>query len=104
VLGKVTVVYVHPASATNVSFAATTDGIAAAVRDRPTTRGNCTDDPDACTITALAVETFGQLGKPALQLLNTLATTAAGNGRVGIGLLVGNDLCELGVALCGAMH
>ena len=57
-------------------------------------------DPNGYTFVPISVETFGQLGKPAMELINKLAATAAAGGAVGKGAFKAGALRELSVGLC----
>ena len=48
----------------------------------------------------LSVESYGRIGEPAMQLLNTLAEMASASGSVDKGDFVGSALRELSVSLC----
>ena len=48
----------------------------------------------------LSTEKYGRLGKPAMDVLNTLADTADASGAVVKGDSVRNTLRELSVGLC----
>jgi hypothetical protein len=91
---------VHPAASTYVAGAAQTDGSAAAARDQLKRARYQTDDPAAYAFTPLSVETYGRLGKPAMQFLNTLAHSATNAGVRTKGDFVTNALRELSIGLC----
>ena len=56
-------------------------------------------DPHSSTFCPISIETFGHLGKPAMELLNTLAETAA-DGGVMKESFVTTVLREPSVGLC----
>jgi nucleotide-binding universal stress UspA family protein len=91
---------VHPAAPTYVAGAAQTDGSAAAARDQLKRARYETEDPAAYAFTPFSVETYGRLGKPAMELLNTLATAATRGGADFKGDFVTNALKEISVGLC----
>ena len=91
---------VHPAAPTYVAAAAQTDGSAAAARDQLKRARYQSDDPAAYAFQPLSVETYGRLGKPAMQMLNTLASAATNAGVQHKGNFVTNALRELSVGLC----
>jgi hypothetical protein len=91
---------VHPAAPTYVAAAAQTDGSAAAARDQLKRARYQSDDPAAYAFQPLSVETYGRMGKPAMQMLNTLASAAVNAGVQLKGDFVTNALRELSVGLC----
>ena len=90
---------VHPAAETYVQVAAREEGGAAAIRDQQKRTKYSTADPHGYAFIPLSMETFGRLGKPAMQLLNTLAETAADGGVSKEGFVT-NALHELSIGLC----
>jgi len=90
---------VHPAGASYVKGAARQPGKAAAQRDAEKIAKYASADPNGYTFIPLSMESFGRLGKPAMQLLNRLATTAADSGAVRKDTFVGGALRELSVGL-----
>jgi hypothetical protein len=90
---------IHPAASTYVR-AARTEGGAAAAREQAKRARYETADPGGYAFVPLVVETYGRLGKAAMELLNTLATTAAAGGAVRKSAFVANALRQLSVALC----
>jgi hypothetical protein len=91
---------VHPAARTYVRAAAATAGSAAALRDRDKKARYERGDTGGYAFVPLSVESYGRMGVPAMQLLNTLADTAAASGVVVKGDFVRNTLRELSVGLC----
>jgi hypothetical protein len=92
---------IHPAARTYVRAAAATAGSAAAVRDQQKrARYDRGGDTGGYAFVPLSVESYGRMGVPAMQLLNTLADTAAASGAVVKGDFVRNTLRELSVGLC----
>ena len=57
-------------------------------------------DPNGYAFTPLSHESYGRLGKPATQLLNSLAIAASAAGVVVKGDFVESALRELSVSLC----
>jgi hypothetical protein len=97
---------VHPAATTFLQ-AARVPGGAAAARDQRKRSRYQTADPNGYAFTPLSHESYGRLGKPAMQFLNTLAITASAGGVVRKGDFVANALRELSITLCrgnGAMY
>jgi hypothetical protein len=90
---------VHPAASTYVQAARSVGG-AAAARDQAKRVRYATADPNGYAFIPLSVETFGRMGKPAMELLNTLATAAAAGGAVQKTGFVVNALRQLSVSLC----
>lgn len=91
---------VHPAASTYVLGASRTDGSAAAARDRLKRDRYQTADPTGYAFTPISVESFGRLGKPAMELLSTLASIAAAGGSVDRDMFMTNALRELSIGLC----
>ena len=58
------------------------------------------DDPNGYAFVPLSVETYGRMGKPAMEFLNTLATIASTEGSVDKDLFMTNALKELSIGLC----
>ena len=92
---------VHPAASTYVHKARFPGG-AAAERDRVKTIKYHTADPNGYAFTPLSHETYGRLGKPAMQLLNTLSIEASASGSVHKGDFVTNALRQLSITMCRA--
>jgi hypothetical protein len=90
---------IHPAAQTYRRAAAREAGSAAAERDRAKRSLYETADPHGYAFCPISIETFGRLGKPAMELLNTLAETAA-DGGVLKETFVTTALRELSVGLC----
>jgi hypothetical protein len=90
---------VHPAAPTYRQAASRDAGAAAAHRDRSKREQYERADPQGYAFIPLSVESYGRLGKPAMELLNTLATKAGGSEEFK-GCFVTNALRELSVALC----
>ena len=90
---------VHPCAPSFVQ-AAQTEGGAAAARDRRKRTKYQSADPNGYAFSPLSHETFGRIGKPAMELLNTLATTASAGGDVIKDGFVNNALRELSIGLC----
>ena len=90
---------VHPAADTYVRAAANAAGSAAAVRDQAKRARYETDDPHGYAFIPLSMETYGRMGKPAMELLNKLAETAA-DGGVNKDSFVTNALRVLSIGLC----
>jgi hypothetical protein len=90
---------VHPAAPSYVRYACTPGG-AAARRDQAKVAKYQTADPNGYAFTPLSHETYGRLGKPAMQLLNTVAIAASANGVVLKGDFVSNALRQLSITLC----
>ena len=97
-LTVVDVSIVHPAAATFARLACSPGG-AAAKRDAEKRHKYLTTDPHGYTFVPLSHETFGRLGKPAMDLINTLASAAAESGVYKEGFVI-NALRELSVSLC----
>ncbi len=91
---------IHPAAATYARDAARTQGAAAANRDVHKRARYELSNPDGYAFRPLSIESYGHLGKPAMELLNTLASTAAEGGTVRKDHFVSNALRELSVGLC----
>ena len=92
---------VHPAAASYAAQARVPGG-AAAARDRLKITKYQTTDPNGYAFVPLSHETYGRLGKPAMQLLNTLAIAASANGTVHKEGFVTNALRQLSVTMCRA--
>ena len=90
---------VHPAASTYLRLAQT-DGGAAAHRDQAKRNRYQNDDPNGYAFVPLSVETYGRMGKPAMEFLNTLATIASTEGSVDKDLFMTNALKELSIGLC----
>lgn len=90
---------IHPAASSYLQAARTVGG-AAAVRDAAKTVRYESIDPNGYTFVPISVETFGRLGKPAMELINKLAATAAAGGAVEKSAFMANALRELSVGLC----
>jgi hypothetical protein len=99
-LSVVDVSIIHPAAATYVRGAAHTDGSAAAARDHAKRARYETDHPGGYAFKPFSVETYGRLGKPAMQLLNDLASAATAGGVRFKGDFVMHALREISVSLC----
>ena len=97
-LTVVDVSVVHPAASTYM-HAARVEGGAAAMRDQAKRAQYESGDPNGYAFVPLSMESFGRLGKPAMQLLNTLATKAVDGGVVVKGSFVVNAMRELSVGL-----
>ena len=97
-IGDVSVI--HPAAATYVAGAAKKEGSAAQVRDDQKTRRYKQSDMAGYMFKPLTVESYGRMGKPAMDVLNEFANAAASNGRVDKATFVQNALRELSAALC----
>ena len=80
--------------------AARADGAAAAERDAKKRAKYATSDPAGYTFVPLSVESYGRLGKPAMQLLADLASEAELAGAVSTDSFVENALRMLSVSLC----
>ena len=89
---------VHPA-ATSFARVGRDPGGAAAKRDADKRAKYQTAVPNGYAFTPLSHETFGRLGKPAMELLNKLANVAAESG-VYKESFVTNALRELSISLC----
>ena len=72
---------IHPAASSYVQAARTVGG-AAAVRDAAKRLRYESIGPNGYTFVPISVETFGRLGKPAMELINKLAATVAAGGAV----------------------
>ena len=59
-----------------------------------------TGDPNGYAFVPLVVETYGRMGKAAMGLLNTLATSAIAGGAMKKSSFVTNALRQLSVGLC----
>jgi hypothetical protein len=92
---------VHPA-ASSYAHQARVPGGAAAARDQLKITKYRTADPNGYAFTPLSHETYGRLGKPAMQLLNTLATEAAASGSIHKDDFVTNALRQLSITMCRA--
>ena len=90
---------VHPCAPSFVQLAQT-EGGAAAARDQLKRTKYQSADPNGYAFSPLSHETFGRMGKPAMELLNTLATTASAGGDVIKDGFVTNALRELSIGLC----
>jgi hypothetical protein len=91
---------IHPAAQSYVRGAAAAAGSAAALRDQQKRTRYEQSFPGGYAFTPLVVETYGRMGKPAMELLNTIATQACASGTFTRGDFVGAALRELSVALC----
>jgi hypothetical protein len=91
---------IHPAASTYVRQAAGTDGAAAATRDQAKRARYQLANPDGYDFTPFSVETFGRIGKPAMVLINDLATAASASGSLHKDDFVTNALRDLSIALC----
>ena len=96
----------HPAVAgtsssgrTRLRACAATAGAAAAHRDEDK-RKKYRDNACAEAFTPLSHETWGRLGKPAMQLLSVLGDAVAAGGHSSKAAFVRGALAELSVALC----
>ena len=90
---------IHPAASTNLRYARTAGG-AAAAREASKRARYETADPNGYTFVPLVVESYGRMGQAAMGLLNTLATAAAAGGAVKKSAFVTNALRQLSVGLC----
>jgi hypothetical protein len=90
---------IHPAAATYVQAAQAAGG-AAALREQAKRARYETADPNGYAFVPLAVETYGRLGKAAMELLNTLASAATAQGNLAKPSFVQNALRQLSIALC----
>ena len=91
---------VHPAAQTYVRSAAAADGSAAATRDQMRRNRYQVADPDGYAFVPMSFETYGRMGKPAMQLLNTLVDVAAAGGSVDRDAFMRTALRELSIGLC----
>ena len=94
----VDVYVIHPAASSCVNVARTVGG-AAAVRDASKMVRYESIGPNGHAFIPISVETFGRLGKPAMELINIAATAATG-GTVEKGAFTAGALRELSVGLC----
>jgi hypothetical protein len=91
----------HPSGVANRAAAATTDGTAAARRDREKRRTYGQLEPNGYPFIPFSVETYGRLGKPAISFLGQLGLKAKEAGRkVGKSGFVAAAILELSVGLC----
>jgi hypothetical protein len=90
---------IHPTAPTNVRGARVAGG-AAAAREATKRARYETADPNGYAFVPLVVETYGRMGKAAMEMLNTLATAASSSGAVQKSSFVTNALRQLSVALC----
>jgi hypothetical protein len=90
---------VHPCAATYVRAAGVIGGAAKVREDAKRARYE-TAEPSGYAFVPLAHESYGRLGKEAMQLLNALAEVASTNGRVEKDGFVMNALRELSVSMC----
>ena len=90
---------VHPAAST-YAHQARVPGGAAAARDQLKITKYQTADPNGYAFTPLSHESCGRVGKPATQLLTSLAIAASAAGVVVKGDFVESALRELSVSLC----
>ena len=90
---------VHPCASTYVRAARVAGG-AALVRDDAKRAKYETADPAGYAFVPLSHESFGRMGTPAMELLNSLAVLANAGGRVVKAGFVGNALKELSISLC----
>jgi hypothetical protein len=91
---------VHPAASTYMRQAASTEGAAAAARDQAKRARYQLTNPDGYDFIPFSVETFGRIGKPAMALINTLASSAAASATVYKDGFVTSALRELSIGLC----
>ena len=91
---------VHPAAPSHRAVAAVTPGATARAKDTDKIRHYRRNDNNAYDFIPFTVESFGRLSPKAMELLNTLATAAAGASDVEKGDFVTNALREISVALC----
>ena len=91
---------IHPAAQTYARGAAAAAGSAAALRDRQKRTRYQQAFPGGYAFMPLSMESYGRMGKPAMELLNTLATQACASGAFTKGDFVGSALRELSVGLC----
>lgn len=98
-LTVVDVSVIHPCARTYVAAASRKEGSAAALRDQQKLDKYETADPHGYAFVPLSIETYGRLGKPAMQLLNTLGDRAA-EGGADKSAFVTNALRRLSMALC----
>lgn len=77
-----------------------TAGSAETLRDHQKRLRYDRGDAGGYAFVPLSVESYGRMGAPALELLNTLATSASASGTVVKGDFVGTALRELSVGLC----
>ena len=87
---------IHPAASSYLQ-APRTVGSAVAVRDAAKTVQYESIDRNGYTFVPISVETFGRLGKPAMEFINKLAATAAAAGAVEKSAFRANALRELSV-------
>ena len=91
---------IHPAARTYARGAVAAAGSAAALRDHQKRRRYQQAYPGGYAFTPLSMESYGRMGKPAMELLSTLATQASESGAFTKGDFVGSALRELSVGLC----
>jgi Reverse transcriptase (RNA-dependent DNA polymerase) len=90
---------IHPCASAYVVAASRKEGSAAEVRDQQKRAKYERTDPHGYAFVPLSIETYGRLGKPAMQLLNTLGDKAA-EGGADKSIFVANALRHLSIALC----
>ena len=101
-VGDVSVI--HPAADSYVEAAAKTAGSAAKHRDATKRHRYELGDAAGYAFVPLTSETFGRLGKPAMDVLNKVAMVAATKGRVDKARFMQTALKTLSVALCKGNH
>ena len=99
-LTVVDVSVICPSARTYVRNASLRDGSAAAVRDQQKTRKYASGGGAPSAFVPISVESHGRMGKPAMDLLGTIAEAANLPEKNGSATFVGNALRELSVALC----
>jgi hypothetical protein len=91
---------IHPLSINTLSAAATAAGAAAARRDQQKRAAYSRVEPNGYAFVPFSIESYGRLGRPAMDLLHKLGDEAAGPGGVTRASFVAGALRELSVGLC----
>jgi hypothetical protein len=91
---------IHLFSLNIISWAATTAGAAASLRDQLKRTAYARVEPHGCGFVPFSVETYGRLSQPAMKLLHLLGEEAAGPVGATWASFVNGALQELSVGLC----
>jgi hypothetical protein len=91
---------IHPLSINILPRGATTSRAAASHRDEQKRTAHAKAEPNGYGFVPFSVETYGQLGHPAMKRLHDLGEEAAGPGGVSQSSFMAGALRELSVGLC----
>jgi hypothetical protein len=92
---------IHPLSINSIPAEATTAGAAAAWRDQQKQATYARVEPNGFPFVPFSMESYGNLGQPAMKLLHALSDDAAGPGGVNWASFVVSALQELSIGCVG---